>query len=145
VAEPVPTSAAFKLPQKRALTYKFFAPLGTTDMNTETGGAQHTLPQQEAPRKSGRPPPTVITSATNFTRFQGELKDHAKGEYKLRNSRNGTSTAMKEMADYSAIKSFLNENNLHCFTFSPNSEKTIKATIHRLPPGHTSGSYFQLP
>jgi hypothetical protein len=38
------------------------------------------------------------------------------------------------MADYSAMKSYLKKNNLHYFTFSPNSKKPIKATIHHLPP-----------
>jgi hypothetical protein len=38
------------------------------------------------------------------------------------------------MADYSAMKSYLEKNNPHYFTFSPNSEKPIKATIRHLPP-----------
>jgi hypothetical protein len=36
------------------------------------------------------------------------------------------------MADYSAMKSYLEKSNLHCFTFSPNSEKPLKAVIHHL-------------
>jgi hypothetical protein len=40
----------------------------------------------------------------------------------------------KETADYSAIKSYLEKNNLQYFTFSPNSEKPIKAVICHLPP-----------
>jgi hypothetical protein len=38
------------------------------------------------------------------------------------------------MADYSAIKSYLEKNNLPYFTFSPNSEKPIKAVMRHLPP-----------
>jgi hypothetical protein len=38
------------------------------------------------------------------------------------------------MADYSATKSYLEKNNLQYITFSPNSEKTMKAVIHHLPP-----------
>jgi hypothetical protein len=37
------------------------------------------------------------------------------------------------MADYSAMKSYLEKNNLHYFTFSPNSEKSVKAIIHLAP------------
>jgi hypothetical protein len=37
------------------------------------------------------------------------------------------------MADYSAMKSYLEKNNLHYFTFSQNSEKPIKAVIRHLP------------
>jgi hypothetical protein len=38
------------------------------------------------------------------------------------------------MADYSAMKCYLEKYNLHCFTFSPNPEKPVKAVIHHLPP-----------
>jgi hypothetical protein len=38
------------------------------------------------------------------------------------------------MADSSAMKTYLEKNNLYCFTFSPNSEKFVKAVIrHFLP------------
>jgi hypothetical protein len=62
----VPISAAFKLPPDAVSTRKFFGPLRTTGMNTETVGAENTLPEQEVPRKSGRPPPIVMTSTTNL-------------------------------------------------------------------------------
>jgi hypothetical protein len=39
----------------------------------------------------------------------------------------------KEM-DYSAMKSYLEKNDVHYFTFPPNSEKPIKALICHLPP-----------
>jgi hypothetical protein len=42
------------------------------------------------------------------------------------------------MADYLAIKSYLEKHNLHSFTFSPNSEKPIKAVIHHLTPDTTA-------
>jgi hypothetical protein len=38
------------------------------------------------------------------------------------------------MADYSAMKSYLEKNGLHYFTFSPNSKNSIKAVILHLPP-----------
>jgi hypothetical protein len=37
------------------------------------------------------------------------------------------------MADYSAMKSYSKKNNLQYFTFSPNSEKPVKAFRHILP------------
>jgi hypothetical protein len=45
---PVPKSAAVKLPPKSVLTCKFFAPLRTIDMDTETIGEHNALPGQEA-------------------------------------------------------------------------------------------------
>jgi hypothetical protein len=38
------------------------------------------------------------------------------------------------MADYSAMKSYLEKNNRHYFIFSPNPEKPINAVIHHLHP-----------
>jgi hypothetical protein len=37
------------------------------------------------------------------------------------------------MGGYSAMKSYLEKNNLHYFTICPNSEKSIKAVICHLP------------
>jgi hypothetical protein len=61
----VPKSAAVKLPIKAVITHNLFAPLRTNNMDTETTGAENELPKQEAPRKSGRSPPIVI-STTNL-------------------------------------------------------------------------------
>jgi hypothetical protein len=49
--KPVPTFAAVKLLPKSVPTRNTFAPLRTTDMDTETTGVENTLPEQEAPRK----------------------------------------------------------------------------------------------
>jgi hypothetical protein len=38
------------------------------------------------------------------------------------------------MADYSAMKSYLEKNDTHYFTSSPNSEKPLKAVIRHPPP-----------
>jgi hypothetical protein len=84
--KPVPGPAALKLPPKAVLTRNFFTPLGTTDMDTETTEAENTLPEHEAPNKSGRPPPIVMTSTTNLIRLQTDLKYHVKGEYDPRNT-----------------------------------------------------------
>jgi hypothetical protein len=50
LTESVPTSAAVKLPPKAVPIHNYFAPLRTTDMDTETTGAENTLPEQEAPK-----------------------------------------------------------------------------------------------
>jgi hypothetical protein len=74
-----------------------------------------------------------MTCTTNLIRLQSELKD-VKGEYEFRNSQNGTSMITKEMSEYSAMKSYLEKNNLHYYTFSQNSKKSIKAAICHFPP-----------
>jgi hypothetical protein len=77
-AKPLPSSAAVKLPPKAVLTRNIFAPLRTTDMNMETTGAENTLPEQDTPRKSSRPPPIMVTSTTNLNRLQSDLKPTSK-------------------------------------------------------------------
>jgi hypothetical protein len=78
--KPVQTSAAVKMPPKAVLTRNFFAPLRTTDMDTETTEAENTLPVHEVPRYSGRPTPIEMTSNMNLIRLQSNLNDHVKGE-----------------------------------------------------------------
>jgi hypothetical protein len=74
-------------------------------MDTETTGAKNTLTDQEAPRKPGRPPPIMLTSAINLIHLQNNLEDHIQGEYAFQNKRNGTCIIKKEMADNSSMKS----------------------------------------
>jgi hypothetical protein len=50
-------------------------------MHTENTEAENILPEQEAPRKPGRPPQIVTTSTTNLIGLQSDLKHHVKGEY----------------------------------------------------------------
>jgi hypothetical protein len=101
--KPVPKSAAVSLPPKEALTNNFFTPLRTTDMETETTGAENTLLEQEAPRKPGRLPPIMMTSTTNLIQLQSSLKEHVKGEHRFQNIQNGTHIITKEIVAYSVI------------------------------------------
>jgi hypothetical protein len=81
--KPVPTSTAVKLPPKAMFTHNFFAPLRTADMDMDTTITENTIPEQEAPRKPGRPPPIVMISTKNLIQLQRDLKDHVKGEYEF--------------------------------------------------------------
>jgi hypothetical protein len=47
-------------------------------MDTETTGAEKELPEQEAPRRSGRLPPLEITSMTKLIHLQSDLKTMSK-------------------------------------------------------------------
>jgi hypothetical protein len=86
------------------------------------------------PENQGKPSPIVTISTTNLIRLQSDFKEHVKGEYEFRNTRNGTRIIKKEMADYSVMNAYLDKNNLHYFTFSPKAKKPIKAVILHLPP-----------
>jgi hypothetical protein len=56
--------------QKQRELFNFFAPLRPTDRDMETTGAENTLPEQEATRKSCRPPPIVMAFTTNHIRLK---------------------------------------------------------------------------
>jgi hypothetical protein len=54
------------------LTRNFFALLRTTDIDTEIAGVEETVQEQEDPRKLGRPPPIITTSAMNIIIFRSD-------------------------------------------------------------------------
>jgi hypothetical protein len=83
--------------------------------------------------KSGRPPPIVLTSTITLIQLQKIFKGFVSGRFEFRNTRSGTRIVTKEMADFSAIKIFLETNKLPFFTFFPKSEKPVKAVIRHLP------------
>jgi hypothetical protein len=64
--------------------------------------------------------------------LQRQLKGLLKGNFEFRNTRNGTTDVTKEMADFSAIRSQFESNNLPYFTFYSKSEKHINAVILHL-------------
>jgi hypothetical protein len=47
-------------------------------METENSGTENKLVEQEAPRKSGRPPPIIKTSTANLIQLQSNLKTTSK-------------------------------------------------------------------
>jgi hypothetical protein len=72
-------------------------------MDTETIGAEKTLPDKEAARKPCRPPPIMIISIMNLIRLR-DSKSHDKRDYVFRSKQNTTCIITKEMADYAAMK-----------------------------------------
>jgi hypothetical protein len=76
----IPISADVKLPLVVVLTRNFFAPLRTTDTDTETAGAENTLPKQDSLRQPSRPPPIVMTSTTNRIRLETTSKESTSSE-----------------------------------------------------------------
>jgi hypothetical protein len=125
------------VPRASAATRNYFAPLRTVEMDTaentaecEDAAEQH---QQAPSRVAGRPPPIVLISAANLILLQKQLKRLVKGNFEFRSTRNETPAVTKEMADYSALRSYFDSIHLHYFTFHPKSEKPIKSVIRQLP------------
>jgi hypothetical protein len=131
-AAPTVVSTLADTPAK-VTTRNFFAPLRTTNMDTDSSGSE-TIPQEEAvPAKTCRPPPIILTSATNLIQLQKQLKNVVKEDFEFRNTRNGTKVITRGMVDFLAIKSHFEGNNLFFFTFYPKSDKPIKAVIRHQP------------
>jgi hypothetical protein len=92
------------------------------------------IPHEEAvPGKADRPPPIVLTSPANMFHLQKQLKGVVLDNFEFRSTKNGTRIIKKNMADFSAVTSYLENNNLAYFTFCPKSLKPIKAVKHYLP------------
>jgi hypothetical protein len=80
-----------------------------------------------------------MTSTTNLIRLQSDLKERVKWEYDFRNTRNCTRIITKEMANYSAMKPYLERNNL------PKFWKAYKGCNPSPSPRYASGRHFQQP
>jgi hypothetical protein len=120
-------------------TRYFFAPLRRTEIDIERPIEEcftqkpDEEPQQEPSSKPGRPPPIVLNSTTtNLIKLQKQFKGFYGGCFEFSNTRSGTRIVTKEMADFSAIQTFLGTSTLS-YTFLPKSEKPIKAVIRHLP------------
>jgi hypothetical protein len=102
------TGEAARTPKKAALststvtvaTKNFFAPLRTTNMDTDAPVTESKSTEAEATGKSGRPPPIILTSAANLIQLQKQLKSVAKQSFEFRNAKNGTRVVTKDMVDY---------------------------------------------
>jgi hypothetical protein len=89
------TSDALNTLAKEDVTRNYFAPLRTAEMETDA------VPHDEAvPGNTGRPPPVVLTSATNLIHLQKQLKGVLKDNFEFRSTRNGTRIITKTMADF---------------------------------------------
>jgi hypothetical protein len=68
--------------------------------------------KQGSNTQAGRPSTIILITTKNPLQLQKNISAIAQGSFEFRNTRNGTRVLTKEMADYSAIKSFLLQNNL---------------------------------
>jgi hypothetical protein len=137
---PKPESRDSRLRPKGEVPRKnFFAPLRTAEMDAESTFVEgisetpNSETQQPSSSKAGRPPTIVLTTATNLMQLQKRIRDIVTGNFEFRNTRSGTRIVTKEMADFSAIRKHLENNNLSYFTFFHKSEKPIKAVVRHLP------------
>jgi hypothetical protein len=117
----------------KVATKNFFAPLLTTNMDTDAPGTESTAAEEAAPGKSGRPPPIVLKSATSLIQLQKQLKGVAKQTFEFCSTINGTRVVTKDMVDYQSVKAYFESNNISYCTFYHKSVNPIKAMIRHLP------------
>jgi vacuolar-type H+-ATPase subunit I/STV1 len=131
----MPTPVAKPRPQEEVNTKNFFAPLRTAEIGVEHALVEDTSSesQQPAAKKAGRAPPIILTSTTNLLALQKRISKIVTGNFEFRNTRSGTRIVTKEMTDISAIRKYLEQNNLSYFTLFPKSKKPIKAVERYLP------------
>jgi hypothetical protein len=72
-----------------------------------------------------RPPPIIITATVYLLKFQAEIKTISKGNFQLRNDRNGVKIITRELVDYLAIKKYLEEKKIPYYNFYPKSIRPI--------------------
>jgi hypothetical protein len=82
--------------------------------------------RKETPKVTGRPPPIIVTTNTNLIKAQKEIKTKLKGDFTIRNTRNGF-RIIKDMEDYLTLKNHMDQNQTHYYTFH------IKTVIRHLP------------
>jgi hypothetical protein len=117
---------------KAVPTKNFFAPLRVATMATEPYSVEESLQEEASGSRTGRPPPIVITAATNLLQLKKAVKRVVKDKFESRSTRNGTRVITKTLADFAAVKFYLESQSLSYFTFFPKSQKPIKAVIRHL-------------
>jgi hypothetical protein len=130
----LPKKATVPAPAVKVPNRNFFAPLRTASMETDSPATESSPTAEEAvPTKSARPPPIILTSATNLIQLQKKLKGVAKQSFEFRNTKNGTRVITKDMVDFQAVKSHFDSCSLSYYSFFPKADKPIKAVIRHIP------------
>jgi hypothetical protein len=101
--------------------------MDTYSSSTETTPQETAMTPTAA--KTGRLPPIILTSTVNLIQLQKQLKNILKENFEFRTTRNGTRIVTRVMVDFLGVKSHIENHKLSFFTFSPKSEKPIKAVI----------------
>ena len=73
------------------------------DTEDNRGGEGRKETQQHTPKGTGRPPPIELTTNINLIKDQKEMKNKLKGDFTLRNTRNGIRLTINDMEDYTGL------------------------------------------
>jgi hypothetical protein len=119
---PMPESRDPRLrPKGEVPTKNFFAPLRTAEMDVErtlvesTSDEANSELQQLSSNKSGRPPPIVLTTATNLMKLQRHIRDIFTGNFEFRTPGAGPELSRRKW------RIFLSSGSTLTTTTSPSS------------------------
>jgi hypothetical protein len=104
----------------KVATKNFFASLQTNNMDTDAPDTESTTTEKAVQEKLGRPPPIVLTSASNLIQLQKQLKGVAKDTFEFRSTKNGTRVVTKNMVDYQSVKTYFQSKNCPTIPFTLN-------------------------
>jgi hypothetical protein len=112
-------------------TRNFFAPLRASGMDVaeETTDQPNEEQPQPSSGKSGRPLPTVLTSATNVIQLQRHIKSIVTCSFEFRNTRSGTRIVTKERRTFQLSKSTWRITTYLIFPFTPNQRSPPKPSF----------------
>jgi hypothetical protein len=111
-----PTSLDATGGAKEVATLNFYAPRPLCSSNMDTDAA--TTPTEEVVAgKSGRPPPIILTSATNLLQLQKLLQGVAKQTFEFRATRNRSWVRTKDIAGFHTVKANFKKNAITFHTF----------------------------
>jgi hypothetical protein len=114
--------------QAETPTRNFFAPL-RTEMELGDSKEESNNREQEPTNQAGRPPPIILfLQQTSYS-----CRNTSKAFLSSETPRTETRVMIKEMTDFTAIKSFFLSKILCFYSFIPKSQKLVNAVISHLP------------
>jgi hypothetical protein len=108
-----PQTAQPKKTQTAVATKHYYAPLKTVEMEAAKEGSDNDTSGVDEQQTTGRPPPIILTLATNLIHLQSKLKELVKGNFEFRNTKSGTRIISIEMSYYSVIRTYLDSQSLN--------------------------------
>jgi hypothetical protein len=121
---------------KEVPTRNFFAPLRTTNMETESSRLEASSEEEATPQKMYRSLPIILKTPTTLIQLHRQLKNVTKDDFEFSSTRNGTRVVTKSMEDFKAVKSHFSNSNLSYYSFFPKFQKPVKVVIRYLSPNN---------
>jgi hypothetical protein len=98
--------------------------------------------RKETPKGTGGPPPIIVTTNINLINVQNEIKTKPKGDFALRNTRNGFRISTKSMEDYLTLKKTFRPKS-NTLLYLPSKSRVTDKSCHTPSPGRNSSRRYR--